>query len=110
MQQQLLWLTLSTAGLLTFGVRLSFLVLLEKTPIPSLLRQALRFVPVAVLSALISPALFLPRGELDISLWNSRLLAGLFATLVAWRTKNALLTIASGMLCLFVLQAFMPAR
>lgn len=110
MSQGVLWLMIIVIGLLTFGIRLSFLVLLEKASIPTLLRQALRFVPVAVLSALIAPALFLPQGTLDLSPWNSRLIAGLLAILIAWRTKNVFLTIASGMACMLLLQAFMPTR
>lgn len=66
------------------------------------------FVPVAVLSALVAPALFLPRSSLDISPGNIRLITGLLATLVAWRTKNILLTIVVGMACLLILQAFLP--
>ena len=104
-----LWITIVVVGLLTFGIRLSFLALLGKKQIAPLLQQALRFVPVAVLSALISPALLMPNGTLALSLTNSRLLAGLLAILVAWRTKNALLTIALGMACLLILQALLPA-
>ncbi len=59
-----------------------------------------------VLSALIEPALFLPHGSLDLSITNARLIAGIFAATVAWRTKNALLTIVIGMACLLILQVF----
>ena len=50
-------------------------------------------------------SLLRPNGPLDISLSNVRLLAGLAATLVAWRTKNVLLTIGVGMAALWILQA-----
>ncbi len=103
-------MTISIVGLLTFGMRLSFIVFMGKAQISTMLQQALRFVPVAVLSALIAPALFLPRGSLDLSPGNIRLIAGLLAILVAWRTKNVLLTIVVGMACLLILQAFMPAH
>jgi branched-subunit amino acid transport protein len=94
-------------GLVTFGIRLAPILALERFPIPPRLRQALRFMPPAVLSAIIFPALFfLPNdGPLDISLGNLRLLAGLLAILVAWRTRNVLLTIAAGMGALWILQA-----
>ncbi|MBF8282806.1 MAG: Branched-chain amino acid transport, partial [Anaerolineales bacterium] len=48
-----------------------------------------------------------PRGALDLSLGNARLLAGGLAMLVAWRTKNVLLTIAVGMGALWILQAIL---
>lgn len=106
MSQGWLWVTIIIVGLLTLGIRLSFILFMGKIEISPLVQQALRFVPVAVLSALIAPALFLPRGFLDISFGNARLIAGIVAILVAWRTKNALLTIVIGMACLLILQAF----
>jgi len=110
MSQELLWITIISVGLLTFGIRLSFIVFLGKAHIPPLLQQALRFVPVAVLSAVIAPDLFLPKGALDLSPWNARLIAGIIAILVAWRTKNVLLTIGVGMASLLILQALLPAH
>jgi branched-subunit amino acid transport protein len=74
--------------------------------LPGVHGRDLRFVPIAVLSALLAPALFFPNGSLDVSLSNNRLMAGIFAILVAWRTKNVLLTILSGMACLLILQVF----
>src|SRR6266700_8422335 len=106
MSQGLLWSTIIIIGLLTLGIRLSFIVFMDKVIVSPIAQQALRFVPVAVLSALIAPALFFSQGSLDVSFSNSRLIAGILAILVAWRTKNVLLTIFTGMACLLVLQIF----
>ncbi len=92
-----IWLTIIGAGLLTFFIRLSFIALLGNRPVPDGVRRALRFVPPAVLSAIIFPEVFQPGGHWDIAPTNARLWAGLLAALVAWRTKNILLTIAVGM-------------
>ena len=108
MFQGLLWITIIIIGLLTLSIRLSFIVFMGKMRVSPIVQQALRFVPVAVLSALIAPALFLPHGSLDVSFSNVRLIAGILAILVAWRTKNVLLTIFSGMACLLILQMFVP--
>jgi hypothetical protein len=54
-----------------------------------------------------SPELFLDDGALDLSLGNTRLLAGLIAILVAWFSKNTLITILAGMLALFLLKIFL---
>jgi branched-subunit amino acid transport protein len=99
-----IWLIMVTAGLITFGIRLSFILLFDHLEIPPLLRQALRFVPPAVLTAIIIPEMFMPQGTLDVSLGNSRLLAGLLAVVVAWRTRNIVLTILAGMAALLLLQ------
>ena len=90
---------------ITYGIRLSMIVLLGKVEIPIRLKQALRFVPPAVLSAIIFPELLQPGGRLDVSLGNERLLAGLLAMVVAWRTKNVLWTIIVGMAALWLLQS-----
>lgn len=102
-----LWLTILGMGMVTYAIRLSFILLLGRVEIPARIRQALRFVPPAVLSAIIFPELLQPQGRLDLSPGNVRLLAGLLAALVAWRTKNILLTIAVGMGALWILQAIL---
>jgi branched-subunit amino acid transport protein len=50
----------------------------------------------------------MPHGQFNLSFGNARLLAGVLATLVAWRTKSVLLTIAVGMIGLWALSALMP--
>ena len=99
-----LWLMIITIGILTFAIRLSFIAFFGRLDIPAFLQRVLRFVPVAVLSALIAPALVLPKGSLEIPFSNARLLAGLLAVIVAWRTRNVLLTIVAGMVGLLLLQ------
>jgi len=95
-------------GAVTYAIRLSLILLLGRLKVPPLVQRALRFVPPAVLSALIFPELLLPGGTLMFSLANVRLLAGLVAGLVAWQSKNVLLAIAVGMVVLWVLQAVLP--
>jgi len=99
-----LWLTMLVAGLLTYAIRLSFIQLFTRMEIPVTVRRALYYVPPAVLTAFVFPDLLLPAGRLDLSAGNSRLLAGLVASLVAWRTKNSFLTILVGMVVLLILQ------
>lgn len=97
-----IWLTMLLAGLVTFIIRLSFIQIIGHRSIPPLLQRALRLVPPAVLTAIIFPEVFLSSGQLDLSFGNARLLAGLLATLVAWRTRNAVLTIVVGMLSVWL--------
>ncbi len=99
-----LWLTLIIVGVLTYATRLSFILFFSRMDVPTLLQRAFRFVPIAVLSAIIFPALFLPQGTLAFSISNTRLLAGVLALVVAWRTKNVLLTLVIGMGALYLLQ------
>lgn len=104
------WLpALAIAGLLTFGIRLSFIALLGKVELPPVLTRALRFVPPAVLSAIILPEVLVRDGALDLRTGNVRIVAGVLAAVVAWRTRNVVLTIAVGMAVLWTAQALVPA-
>lgn len=100
-----LWLIILGMVVVTYSVRLSVIALLGDAELPDALRRALRYVPPAALSAIIFPELFMPEGTLDLSLDNSRLLAGLLATVIAWRTRSTLATIGAGMVALWVLSA-----
>jgi branched-subunit amino acid transport protein len=99
-----IWLVMLLGGLITFGMRFSLIYLFGRFQVPETMRRALHYVPPAVLSAIIFPELFLRDGVLDISTDNIRLLAGLVAVLVAWFSKNTLITIIAGMLALFLFQ------
>ncbi len=99
-----IWLLFLAVGLGTFTLRFLFIYLFGKIEMPDWLRRALRFVPAAALAALVFPALTHPTGHLDLSLQNFRLLAGLGGAVVAWRTRNVLLTILVGMALLWILQ------
>jgi branched-subunit amino acid transport protein len=101
------WLVMVLGGLVTFGMRFSLIYLFGRFQVPEMMRRALHYVPPAVLSAIIFPELFLREGSLDVSLANTRLLAGLVAVLTAWFSKNTLLTIMVGMAALFLLQYFL---
>jgi len=100
-----IWLLFLAVGLGTFTLRFLFIYLFGKIEMPDWLRRALRFVPAAALAALVFPALTHPSGHLDLSLQNFRLLAGLGGAVVAWRTRNVLLTILVGMALLWILEA-----
>ncbi len=100
-----IWLVMLLGGALTFGMRMSFIYLFGRFEIPVVVQRALRFVPPAVLSAIVAPALFMQETTLDVSLSNSHLLAGIVAILVAWRTKSTLWTILAGMITLLALMA-----
>lgn len=99
-----IWLVLLIGGLITFLIRFSFIYLFGRFHISETVRKALHYVPPAVLSAIVFPELLLPEGVLDLSFGNVRLLAGLVAVVVAWFSKNTLVTILAGMAALFLLQ------
>jgi branched-subunit amino acid transport protein len=100
-----LWLVIIGMGVITFGLRLGSLLLAERLPVSDVTRAFMRFIPVAALTAIIFLEVLMPDGKLNLSpLENARLLAAVAAVGVALRFRNALLTIAAGMLSLWVLQ------
>ncbi|MBL8062695.1 MAG: AzlD domain-containing protein [Anaerolineales bacterium] len=99
-----IWLVMIIGGLITFGMRFSLIYLFGRLEIPETMRKALHYVPPAVLSAIIIPELLIRDGVLDVSLGNTRLLAGIVAIITAWFSRSTLLTILVGMAALFVLQ------
>ncbi len=98
------WLTIIAAGLITYATRLSPIISYGRFEMPIQVERALRFVPVAVLTAIFLPEMVYIQEELMLSYRNPRLLAGLLAIVVAWRTKNVMYTILVGMLALWLLQ------
>ena len=99
------WLAILGAGAVTFALRLSLIALLGRVEVPPLLERALRYVPAAVLTAVVIPLLVYQDGALEVSLGNERLIAGLLAAVIAWRTRNVLLVLGGGMAALWMLQA-----
>lgn len=88
----------------TFGVRYPVLVLVGRIPLPASVFRALRYVPPAVLTAIIVPAVLMPEGTVDVSPTNAYLVAGIASALVAWRSKSLLLTIIVGMVVMLLWQ------
>lgn len=91
----------------TFAIRYPVLVLVGRIPLPEAVFRALRYVPPAVLTAIIVPAVLMPNpeGTIELSLTNAYLVAGIVSALVAWRTKSLLLTIIIGMAVMLIWQA-----
>jgi branched-subunit amino acid transport protein len=83
----------------TFGIRYSMFVVAGRMAFPARLENSLRYVPPAVLTAIIVPAVFMPSGaEIVVSYTNPYLVAALLAFAVGWFSKNLLLTIVLGMI------------
>lgn len=103
-----LWLIIIGMMVVTYGVRLSVITLLEGKTMPEGVNRALRYVPPVALAAIVFPEVLMPAGTLDISPMNKRLLAGIAAAVVARLTRNTILSIAVGMVMLWLLQALLP--
>jgi branched-subunit amino acid transport protein len=97
------WGVIAVIGVLTYAIRLSFIALFGRLDeIPPRLERALRYVPAAVLAALVAPAFVTLQAEAGLAV--DKLVAGGVAGAVAWRTENVFATMAAGMGTLWVVR------
>ncbi|MDA3808899.1 MAG: AzlD domain-containing protein [Spirochaetaceae bacterium] len=91
----------------TFSIRYVLLAFSGKFSLPESVEKALRYVPPAVLTAIIFPAVLLPEGHWDLSLHNAYLPAALAAVIAGFLFPKKVLaaSISSG-LVVFVIFRF----
>ena len=98
-------LMIAGMAVVTIGIRAAIFVLGDRIVFPALVRQALDFVPVTVLSAIVVPMVVAPHGAgLEITWRNPQLVAAIVAVAVCAFTRHQLLTIVGAMLVFFVWQ------
>jgi branched-subunit amino acid transport protein len=103
MRLEMLSIIVGMAGV-TFLTRFGAQALFRQIGQPAWFDRWLKHVPTGILTALIVPALLLPRGKLDLTTGNDYLLAGLLAALIAYRFRNTALTMALGLTTVVVLR------
>lgn len=95
-----LWAVITVVAVITYCLRLSFFILFGYIDgIPDLVDAPLRYVAPAVLAALVVPQILVVDGSIVYG--NPRMVAGLFAGIMAWRTKNITATVGVGMVVLW---------
>lgn len=107
MSTTVLLMSMAACGLVTFLIRLSFIAFGHHLPDDPRIAAVLRYVPPAILGALIAPEILSVDGGVSLTPDNPRLWAAVVALLVARLTRSVLATIAAGMLALWVAQAWM---
>jgi branched-subunit amino acid transport protein len=99
-----LWTVIVVVGALNYLSRLSFIALFARRTIPPLLARALKFVPAAMLTALILP-MVVAGPVAEASAWTDpKVLAALAAGAAAFATRSIIKTLAVGMVALWLLQ------
>ena len=100
-----LWSVIFAVGLLNYLSRLSFIALFARRSMPPLLARALKFVPAAMLTALIVPMILAEPVSTHAIAGHPRAVAALLAGAVAFFTRSTLATLGTGMVTLWALQA-----
>jgi len=99
-----IWVVIVVVGALNYLSRLSFIAAFGRRSMPAWLARSLKFVPAAMLTALVLP-MVVAAPAAGAPAWASpRMLAAIAAAVVAFHTRSTLKTLAVGMLALWLLQ------
>ncbi len=99
LSESLVLMVIVGMALVTFIPRVMPIWALSSRELPPVVARWLGFVPTAILSALLAPALLVQDGAIALNVSNLSLLAAVPTFVVAWRTKSFFGTVAVGMVC-----------
>lgn len=100
-----IWTVIVSVGLLNYLSRLSFIAFFASRSMPPPLARMLKFVPSAMLTALIVPMVIAATAAGGGMQIDARLPAAVIATVVACRFRSTIATLVSGMTALWVFRA-----
>lgn len=95
-------------GLVTYLTRVAMLAYSNRVAMPQVIQRSLKYIPAAILSALIFPGVFTPQGRLSFSPANPYLLAAVVTTAIVILTKKPVLGIVLGIGAMILLRALGP--
>ena len=98
----MIWIVMILTGFANFAVRFSMFSGIRASTLPDWAERYLRYVPTAVLSAIIAAALFLDEAG-EIQMWNTTVLAGVIAAIIAIFTRSVIFTIITGLGVLWII-------
>ncbi len=98
------WGLILGMALVTYLIRYLPLAYLSRVQIPAWLTRWLGLATTAILAAMLAPTVLILRDRIDLSTSNASFWAAIPAALVAWRTRNMVLTIVVGMAASAVIQ------
>jgi branched-subunit amino acid transport protein len=97
MDQKLIFITILGMAVVTAGSRIFPLLVLKSRTLSPWITKWLGYVPTAVLSAMLAPALLLRDSHLDLSLSNLFFWASLPVFVLAWKTRSLFGSVLLGM-------------
>jgi branched-subunit amino acid transport protein len=91
----------------TYSTRVGFLGVARQVELHPLLRRALSYVPVAILAALVFPAVLAPSGHMEQPLGNPYIWAAVATGVLLWVTKRQWVAIVLGIASLVLFRALL---
>ena len=98
MEQTAIFLTLIGMNVVTYLPRLLPVWALASKSLPKVIVDWLRYVPVAVLAAMLLPSLLVSKGRIDLSPSNMFIWAAIPTLAVAWKRRSLFGSVVVGML------------
>ena len=99
-----LWLVIGGMAVVTYANRAGLLILSERFSLPAGLQRALKFAPASALAAIVVPDLLTHQGQINLTIDNLHLYAGMVGYATALLMRSTLPGIVAGMLALHGLQ------
>jgi len=97
MDQQMIFFIILGMALATYPPRLIPVWFLSSRDLPRVVIVWLKYIPAAVLAAMLLPSVVVSGERLDVGLDNLYLLAALPTLLVAWKTRSLFVSVLVGM-------------
>ncbi|NLK68828.1 MAG: AzlD domain-containing protein [Clostridiaceae bacterium] len=107
MEQQAILIILGMS-IVTYIPRALPIIVLSKFKLPDWFLRWLKYIPVAILSALLVPEVVIFEDSVNFSLDNKNLLAAIPSLLVAYKTKNLFVTVSVGIMSMLILNLLLP--
>ncbi len=107
MNDQMVLLTMVCMGLVTYLPRLLPAWFLRGRTLHPFIEAWLKYVPVAVLAALLLPSLLISEGQLNLAWNNLYLWAAIPAGVTAWKTRSMFATVLVGMAVVAIVRLFL---
>jgi len=101
------WVLIAGLAATSIAARGSFILFFARVAVPRPLERALRFVPAALFTALLVPAVAFDGGALSLAPANPKLVAALVAAPVAWWSRSTLATTVAGMVALHLAERYL---
>lgn len=98
------WLLIIGMACITFSVRYFFLAQSIPFRVTPVMQRILKYSAPAVLTALVVPIVLFPQGNIDISLDNPFLLAGVFVCVLSFMRLSTLKTVVISMIFFWLIR------
>ena len=97
------WMSITIAGLLTYFTRMTMIALVKRDLLGEKIKAVLSYVPSAVFTAIIFPAIFINDYGAYIEMNDPKIFGALVAIIVGYFSRNVIATIFSGLLSYWII-------